>query len=124
MSMIDGSKSVSKSASESASEKKRYNKYEIQWFIRRLKNYMFTKDEPLIEELNKLMKDPFIEDIDENIIKNYKDKVENTIQICNVLDRFPVKKIESYIRKKKLDILNRNNGDMDEIDPYCDVTGC
>ncbi len=98
-------------------ESKPSNKDEIQWKIRRLENYMTPEDEPLFAKLTELLEDPFLEDIDDNVMKIYNDKVEEAIGICQVLDRFSIKKIESYMRKKKLDNLNNlNNNEVEMCD--------
>ncbi len=88
------------------------NKSEINWMITRLNSYLTPEDEPLIEELNKVLEYTNIEDID---ISQYNERVNDTIEICNVLDRFPMKKIEGYLRKKKIDNLNRLNNPQDEM---------
>jgi len=85
------------------------NSDEIRWWLRRLKNYMIEDDEPLIKEFNELLKDVNVNDIDKTEMKEYEMKMEEVLNICNVLDKFPMKKIESYIRKRKLDNLNRIN---------------
>lgn len=100
------------------------NSNEIQWFIRRLKNYMIDEDEPLIKEFQDLLEDPKIEELTVEQIQDYNVKVQKTINICNVLDRFSMKKIESYIRKKKLDNLNRKDSmDSGESMSMSDGTG-
>jgi len=97
--------------SEAESPSPPSNKDEISWMIRRLKNYIIEDDEPLIGELKELLEDPNIEDITSKQIQEYSSKVQETIKICNVLDRFPMKKIEGYMRKKKLDNLNKRLND-------------
>jgi len=102
------------------SESKPSNKSEIRWMISKLKNYLTPEDEPLFEELNEILEDPNIEDITDEEIREYNERVQETIKICNVLDRFPIKRIEGYLRKKKLDNLNRINEPQDEC---CDSAG-
>lgn len=82
------------------------NQSEIRWMISRLRQYLTPEDEPLIGELNEIMEDPNIEDMD---ISPYDQKVNEAIEIFRVLDRFPMKRIEGYLRKKKIDNLNRIN---------------
>lgn len=95
------------------SETKPTNHQEISWFIRRLNHYMIEDDEPLIEEFKELLEDPNIEKITDKEIREYNERVQETIKICNVLDRFPMKKIEGYLRKKKIDNLNRLHDSVD-----------
>lgn len=109
MSMLDGG----------MSETKPTNHQEISWFIRRLKHYMIEDDEPLIEEFKELLEDPNIEKITDKKIREYNERVQETIKICNVLDRFPMKKIEGYLRKKKLDNLNRLDEPQSEMSEAC-----
>ena len=102
--------------SESMSESMPSNKSEIQWFIRRIKNYMIEDDEPLIEEFKELLEDPNVEDLTQENMQEYNEKVDEVIDICRVLDKFPMKKIEGYMRKKKLDNLNRLNEPQESMD--------
>ena len=102
--------------SESMSESMPSNKSEIQWFIRRIKNYMIEDDEPLIEEFKELLEDPNVEDLTQENMQEYNSKVDEVINICRVLDKFPMKKIEGYMRKKKLDNLNRLNEPQESMD--------
>ena len=90
------------------------NRDEIYWFIRKLRNYMIEDDEPLIEELQELLEDPNVEDLSKEDLKEYNSKIDEVINICNVLDRFPITKIEGYMRKKKLDNLNKINNPQNE----------
>lgn len=102
------------------SESKPSNKSEIRWMVNRLKSYLIPEDEPLFDELNEVLEDPNIEELD---ITEYNTKVDEVIQICRVLDRFPVKRIEGYLRKKKLDNLNRLNNENEAMDQCCESAG-
>ena len=92
------------------------NSDDVRWWIRRIKNYMIEDDEPLIKELNELLEDPNVDDLDIDQMKEWELKVEEVIRIGNVLDKYPIKKIEAYIRKKKLDMINRENENEGPMD--------
>ena len=70
-------------------------------------------DEPLMKELETLHLSEG--EIDDSTVNEYHEKVEKVLNISNVLNNFPIGKIESYLRKKKIEQLNQseNSGDMD-----------
>jgi len=104
-------KILSSNGDVNVSEEKPTNKMIIEWQINRLRRYLLPEDEKnndLLNSLIELSNDPNIENIKQNIIDEYENKVTKDINISNILDKFPINKIESYLRKKKIDVLNES----------------
>lgn len=101
---MDGNKLYGNELFGSIKSEKASNQSQIGFLVNRLRNYMM-EDDALMEELETLR---LSEEIDDSTVIEYREKVENVLNISNVLDNFPISKIESYLRKKKIEQLNQN----------------